>query len=219
MPLDPTKVVEANLSALQRLINALGGYSPKQIEGGKPIEHAQMRVFLGSMRGLAEKRMKDINTKYPIQIVKWKTLAPIVYGTRLGNAQKTADWILGDGELKYSFKDDAVLAVGDHQLQVYAEATSKYQKSRIVINSIKVTKAEQVVDWVADLGEITTATPLGQTHMKAKIISGDGPLKFSFNDGDLLALGDHQLSVYAEETNNYNQSPTVTRDITVVAAP
>lgn len=58
-------VVEANLSALQTLINALG-YSPKRSEGGKTIEHLQMREFLGSMRGLAEIRVNDIKVKYQV---------------------------------------------------------------------------------------------------------------------------------------------------------
>ena len=293
--LSPTKgVVEANLSALQTLIGALGRYRPQRSDGSKTIEHAQMREFLGSMRGLAETRIKSIEDVF--QVVEWTDLADIAFGTKLGESQKTAvresgggplkysfdddqqlpvgvhqlsvyaeasgkykqsptvnanitvvkaeqevEWgadfgevpfgtkldgsqktatsKLGDVPLKYSFDDDQQLPVGEHQLSVYAEATDNYNQSPPAYANIKVVKAEQEVEWGADLGEITSTTTLGLPQRNATRLPADGgELKYSFNDGDLLAAGDHQLSVYAEETNNYNQSPTVTREITVVAA-
>jgi hypothetical protein len=221
----PKALVAANLSALQTLINELD-YKPKQSvgKGGEEIDHAQMREFLGSMKKLAKDRIGKINNKYPIQTVKWADLVSIVYGTALGNSQKTADPDpIGRGTLKYSFENGDVLNAGDYRLAVYAEATELYQESPKVFAMIKVTKAEQVVDWVADLGEITTATPLGNAQRNAErspeTSVGGGELKYSFKNGDLLTAGTHQLSVYAEETKNYKKSPTVTRDITVVAAP
>jgi hypothetical protein len=78
------------------------------------------------------------------------------------------------------------------------------------------------VEWVENLEGITTATELGEAQKNAKQVpvadDGGGELKYSFNDGDTLEAGDQELSVYAEATKNYNQSPTVTRNITVVAA-
>lgn len=56
-------IVNQNLSALKSLIGALNRYKPKRISGGKTIEHAQMKDFLGSMRGLAENRIEWLEKK------------------------------------------------------------------------------------------------------------------------------------------------------------
>ena len=214
------EVVKANLSALETLINELLKYNPKPSEGSVSTGFVQVREFLDSMKKLARKRVKYI--KEP-QSVAWTDLpADIKYGIPLGKLQKTAVLELGDGELSYNFKDGDFRDVGIHQLEVYARKTVNYAESRKVFANITVTKAEQVVEWVENLEEITTATKLGPAQKNAGQVpaadNGGGELKYSFNDGDTLAAGDQELWVHAEATENYNQSPTVTRKITVVAA-
>ena len=151
------------------------------------------------------------------QVVEWYDLGDIAFGKKLGEPQKTAVRKSGDGPLKYSFTDGAQLPTGDHELSVYAEATDNYNQSPPATAKIKVAKAEQKVEWGADFGEVPSGTKLGEAQKTAKRVTGEGQLKYSFTDGEQKPVGQHKLSAFVEETNNFNASPAVTANIKVVA--
>jgi hypothetical protein len=90
-----------------------------------------------------------IKVKRALPAVTWHDPAPIVYGTRLGDAHLTATAPV-PGEFRYSPAGGTLLSAGTHTLKVeFSPADSaNYQGSEAEV-SLRVDKAELVITWTA----------------------------------------------------------------------
>jgi Flp pilus assembly CpaE family ATPase len=140
--------------------------------------------------------------------IAWSTPDPITYGTRLGAAQLCATASV-PGKFIYNPGLGAVLAAGEHTPSVTFTPTDteNYTTARTAVSLI-VAKAEPVITW-EEPNSITCGAALSAAHLNAKA-SVPGTFFYTPAAGDVLAEGDHRLSVIftPDDTMNYKTEHT-----------
>ncbi|WP_437592291.1 hypothetical protein [Sorangium sp. So ce1000] len=162
------------------------------------------------------------------QEVQWaKPVITIVYGKTLRDFKGGAKLVRGEGDLRFSHDDDDDLRCQHgkpHEIVVYAEATTNYLQSEPASLTVHVQKAPQEVEWTEPSVTIVYGRTVGELQLRQKVerVRGEGALRFSHEDGELLACQDgepHEVKVWAEETDDYLESEAAILTVHVKKAP
>ena len=146
--------------------------------------------------------------------LSWATPADITYGTALSTTQLNAS-ASAAGSISYDPAAETVLSIGAHTLKATftPDDPANYEGAEKTV-SINVTKSTPVITW-SDPANIVYGTALGAAQMNATA-SVPGSFSYSFNAGDILSAGPHNLSVTFTPDDSVNyETASKTVSITV----
>lgn len=120
---------------------------------------------------------------------------------------------LGTPSFTYNNSADAPVNAGSYAVVGSFAGNNNYYAASNDTASIKINRADQVIDWSAPAA-IMYGTALSGTQLNASLATGDGALSYTPAIGTILDAGTRTLRVDAAQTQNYNAA-YAEREITV----
>jgi pilus assembly protein CpaE len=170
-----------------------GEAETRTYRGATYVKGADGKWYLRKTQAGAGNEAAEEAVKQQTPVITWTAPVPVEFGAKLSSAELNATASV-PGKFVYTPAEGEALTVGEHSLTaVFTPEDAKGYTMAQTAVALTVTKAAAAITWTTPT-PIAYGTALGDSQLNA-VASVPGELAYTPGAGEVLAAGEHTLSV------------------------